>query len=99
MQTALRSLLILLLFVIHARAQFVEVTADIEITGWGPWFDPPMFEPHTWKVRCVVGTNSWLIASVGDSGAKEAWHFTGSNLITHIGAVGEFRTTAHTNDF
>ncbi len=78
----------------HAMGQFVELTAEIEITDWDGLFffdklnnwpgsagQPSIFTDRQ-KRHCVVGRNIWMIESEsGDS--KRTWWFTGTNIIQH----------------
>ena len=49
----------------QAAAQFVVLTAEMGITEWGgPRRD-------LWKVRCVVGTNSWQMDGEFLEGANQ----------------------------
>jgi hypothetical protein len=65
-------------------AQFVEVTAEMEMVRWdhGGQHEPPSPVLKTWRTRCVVGTNSWLMET-GFAPTRDAWLFNGSNLVTH----------------
>jgi hypothetical protein len=73
-----------------AAAQFVELTADIQTVHWYPgWTDHAarvVTEDH--KVRCVVGTNSWLIEREPAGLTRDAWWFTGSNVVSYCVVVG-----------
>jgi hypothetical protein len=68
-------LLCLLFSLSQAAAQFVVLTAEMEITEWGgPRRD-------LWAVRCVVGTNSWQMEGEFLEGAKSSCWITGNRLI------------------
>src|SRR5215213_10028319 len=107
------SLLLLAAFVRTGNAEpaFVDLTADIEITSWGnsAYDNPPMFRSTLWKVRCVVGTNAWLITASNQvhkvSGEIDfyAWRYTGSSLVRQWSAGAparpmETRTSAFNGD-
>jgi hypothetical protein len=79
-------LLVSLFWIAAARGQFVDVTADIEMVSWGASLqdDPAMFVPYMWKVRCVVGTNCWLISATKNGTFPETWFYTGSNLVHQV---------------
>lgn len=77
-------LLIVLLFTVSVQAQFVELTANINLTVWsGGNDDPPLYDTSSRQVKCVVGTNSWLIAA-DESARTETWWYTGSNLVLRV---------------
>lgn len=38
---------------------------------------------RTRHVRCLVGTNAWLI-EMDDETSKNTWWFTGTNMIWHV---------------
>ena len=68
-----------LLIAIQATpAQYVELTADIETVVHERGTTP---RPQTWKVRCVVGTNTWYMEGEFVKDTKTSWWFTGTNLI------------------
>jgi hypothetical protein len=64
----------LLTFSRHGNAQFVELSTEIEIGGG--------LGSRTWvsALRCVVGTNTWLMESDYTKAIKSTWWFTGTNL-------------------
>jgi hypothetical protein len=68
-----------------AAAQFVELTADIQTVRWaGPYNQkPPSVQTRNFTVRCVVGANSWLIEPEASAIARDAWWFTGSNIVAY----------------
>src|SRR5438105_12935572 len=75
-------LLVALLASTPARADFVDLTADLETTSWS-WYDaPPMVSTRMWNLHCIVGTNTWLITASGKGVPKETWWYTGSNLVS-----------------
>jgi hypothetical protein len=84
-----------------ADAAFVDVSADLEITSWGnsAYDNPPMFRSTLWKVRCVVGTNSWLISAAEAGGAAYTWHYTGSNLVKVMPRGGSGKAARRTMEF
>jgi hypothetical protein len=74
-------------------AQFVELTAELEINDWSYWFfeDKLGFAARIGKapntvfttnapIRCVVGTNTWMMENDFGNGKLTRW-FTGSNII------------------
>lgn len=74
--------------------QFVEITAEIEITDWDGLFffnklnkwpgsagQPSIFTDRQ-KRRCVVGSNIWMIESESGESKVTRW-FTGTNIIQH----------------
>jgi len=61
-----------------AMAQFVEVTADIEIIDWSNHASH-----RSWTVRCLVGTNSWQIDDDFYLGGHNTYWFTGTNIVEH----------------
>jgi len=68
-------------------AQFVELTSEIETFIW-PFRDATgettdNLTSRTWTIRCVLGTNSWLIEGDFIANGKETWWFTGTNMIRH----------------
>ena len=63
----------------QARAQFVTVTASVEVTYWGR----EAAVPYLWNVRCVVGTNSWQMDGDFSSNSQTTYWFTGTNIIEH----------------
>jgi hypothetical protein len=65
-------------------AQFVEVTAELEMVRWnyGGQHEPPSAVWKTWRTRCVVGTNSWLMETEF-APARHAWLFNGSSVIAY----------------
>jgi hypothetical protein len=73
-----------LLGVTSAHAEFVHLTADIELTSWTSYDDPPQYVTVTSKVECIVGTNTWWLKSSAVEGANETWWYTGSNLVWQV---------------
>jgi hypothetical protein len=78
------------------REQFVELTTEIEVEDWSYWFwrDPENLKTKknapsifrtgmapNFAIRCVVGTNGWLMEGPFSSNAKVAYWFTGSNIV------------------
>lgn len=90
------ALLLLALPLSGSSAQFVELTAEIELNDWDyPFFfdrtvstskpdapKPPSLFRTNGLVRCVVGTNTWLIEVPNQNGRRMYW-FTGTNLIQY----------------
>jgi hypothetical protein len=66
-------------------AQFVELTAKIETVRWSDGYKDkaPSVQTRNWTTRCVVGTNGWLIEQDSGETSRDAWWFTGSNIIAH----------------
>jgi hypothetical protein len=58
----------------NSSAQFVELSADVEVRGG--------LGSHSSvaSLRCVVGTNTWLMESDYTKAIKSTWWFTGTNL-------------------
>jgi hypothetical protein len=106
MGPACASLLSLLCFasLVHGRAaQFVELTAEIEVIDWSYlfWVDRENL-PRSGKekeslfpkwqgppIRCVVGTNRWMIEGPFARTANVAYWFTGTNIIKRTEITGE----------
>ncbi len=78
----------------RAMGQFVELTAEVEITDWDGLFffdklgrwpglagQPSIFTGGQQR-RCVVGLNTWMIASEWGDSKVTRW-FTGTNIIQH----------------
>ena len=66
-------------------AQSVELTSEIETIIW-PFKDATgeivdQINQRTWTIRCVVGTDTWLIEGDFIANGKETWWFTGTNMI------------------
>src|SRR6186997_2794906 len=64
-------------------AQFVEVTADIEVTNWHYQEETglPLKNNRTFSVRCVVGTDTWLIERNSTTGPQESVWFMEGKII------------------
>ena len=89
--------MICLLFPLHCEAeQFVELTAEIDFDDWDyrlfkdrinndpgqtHLMLPSIFTTNS-SVRCVVGTNTWMIEFDSEN-AKTTYWFTGTNIIEH----------------
>ncbi len=74
----------LLLSMQRGEAQFVNLTTEIQTVRWvyHGTNKPPTIQTKNWTMRCVVGTNSWLIE--GDFfPAVHSWLFSGSNIVAH----------------
>jgi len=63
----------------QARAQFVTVTASVEVTYW----DRQAAASYLCNVQCVVGTNSWQMDGDFSSNSQTTYWFTGTNIIEH----------------
>jgi hypothetical protein len=63
-----------------ARAQFVGLTADVEVGVW----NPKGVRTRTTTIHCVVGTNAWQMDGDFAANARESYLFTGTNLIENI---------------
>jgi hypothetical protein len=86
----------LLLPVRLVAAEYVELTAELQIDSWAFWFlqnketssaelretTNTVFTP-SWPVRCVVGSNTWMIENdyTEQTGQKVTRWFTGTNII------------------
>src|SRR5687767_8679382 len=81
---------------IGVAEQFVELRTEIEVEDWSYWFwrDPENLKrkeiaPSIFRtsmatgfaIRCVVGTNSWLMEGPFASNSKVAYWFTGTNIV------------------
>lgn len=68
----------------HAKAQFVNLTTEIQTVLWvyHGTNKPPTVQTKSWTTQCVVGTNTWLIEGEFFP-ARHAWWFTGSNIVAH----------------
>ena len=64
-------------------AQFVEVAAEFEITSWRYQEETglPMKRNQAYAVRCVVGTNMWLIENRSRTNATESVWFMDGKII------------------
>ena len=73
----------LLLAVMNLPAQFVEVEAIIDVTSWR--YDEgtglPLKNSRSFSVRCVVGTNTWLIESQSQTNLKQSAWFAEGKII------------------
>jgi hypothetical protein len=92
---ACASVLSLFYFASHVRAgeaQFIELTAEIEVVDWSYmfWTDRenlprrPTSLFTKWEgppIRCAVGTNSWMIEGPPLRNASVTHWFTGTNII------------------
>ena len=76
----------LLLAVLAPAAQFVEVAADFEITSWRYQEETglPLKNRLAYSVRCVVGTNAWLIENHARTNFSESVWFVDGNIIRQI---------------
>jgi hypothetical protein len=73
----------LLLSVSARAAQFVEVAAEIEITSWRYQEETglPLKKSRAYPVRCVVGTNMWLIENHSRTNVTESVWFVDGKII------------------
>ncbi|MEY2410628.1 MAG: hypothetical protein QOF48_3298 [Verrucomicrobiota bacterium] len=71
--------ILLLLPFCCGSAQFIEVIANIEVS----WSRKGAVFLRTNTVRCVVGTNTWLLEGDFPANANETFWFTGTNIIRH----------------
>jgi hypothetical protein len=73
----------LLLSVSARAAQFVEVAAEIEITTWRYQEETglPLKKSRTYPVRCVVGTNMWLIENHSRTNVTESVWFVDGKIV------------------
>ena len=99
---------LLVLLPLHCgAAQFVELTAEIDFNDWDSPFlidranrnleknslNLPSIFHANYAVRCVVGTNTWLIERDARNGKQSYW-FTGTNFIAHsVNSQTSDRTT------
>ena len=60
-----------------ARAQFVDLKAEVEVSDWNPK------GVRTWNsaIHCAVGTNSWQMDGDFSRNSSVTYRFTGTNLI------------------
>jgi hypothetical protein len=76
----------LLLFIRHALGQYIEITAEIEITALRS--DQPDAESkaktRTFSVLCLIGTNLWRIENDSAKGGISRWLFDGTNIYESI---------------
>jgi hypothetical protein len=94
-QAQRRALMVcLLLPLLCGAAQFVELTAEIELNDWDYWFFsdrigkypgeagvPSIFSESQTR-RCVVGENTWMIESDFPTFDVTRW-FTGTNIVEY----------------
>jgi hypothetical protein len=73
----------LLLSLSVPAAQFVEVAAEIEITSWRYQEETglPLKKSRTYPMRCVVGTNMWLIENHSRTNVTESVWFVDGKII------------------
>ena len=64
-------------------AQFVEVAAEFEITSWRYQEETglPLKKSRTYPVRCVVGTNMWLIENHSRTNVTESVWFVDGKIV------------------
>jgi len=60
-----------------ARAQFVDIKSEVEVTRW----NPTSVKTWTTEIHCVVGTNSWQIDGDFILNGRETYQFTGTNIV------------------
>src|SRR5690242_8313435 len=68
-----------LLSIQKVNAQFVDLTAEIEVTAR----PSNRLSTYTTAVHCVVGTNSWEMDSVLGTIRSKSW-FTGAKILESI---------------
>jgi hypothetical protein len=61
---------------LQQATQFIELNARIEIESW------PTIAGSARDVRCVIGTNQWLIAGAFFQDRHEVARFTGTNIVS-----------------
>jgi hypothetical protein len=73
----------LMLSVSAPAAQFVEVAAEIEMTTWRYQEETglPLKKSRTYPVRCVVGTNMWLIENHSRTNVTESVWFVDGKIV------------------
>ena len=73
----------LLLATVAPAAQFVEVAAEMEMTSWRYQEETglPLKKSRTFSVRCVVGTNTWLIENHARTNVIESIWFVGGTIV------------------
>jgi hypothetical protein len=72
------------LFAVAAPAQqFVEITAELELTTWSYQEETgfPLKKTRVWPTRCVVGTNAWLIQKLSNTNFTEDIWFMDGKII------------------
>jgi hypothetical protein len=74
------------LLALPAAAQFVEVTARLEITNWQYQAETglPLKSTRTASVRCVVSTNEWLVEHQPRTNTTDSTWFMNRKLIRQI---------------
>jgi hypothetical protein len=87
-------------------AQYVELTAEMEINDWNYWFvqDQRGFTNHTGEpvsiftkaatVHCVVDTNAWLMEGDFYRNSNVTRWFTGTNITEHGVVTQELAATS-----
>ncbi len=70
----------------HAAAQWVEISADIEITSYrgGDAKAAANAIPRTISEVCTVGANEWRIENNHVRGGEEKWCFDGTNVYNSV---------------
>jgi hypothetical protein len=77
------ALLLCLLFQVRdGAAQFVEISAQIELTSYrsGQTNAEAGAKPRTISVTCIIGTNEWRIENDWSQNAVVKWFFDGTNV-------------------
>jgi hypothetical protein len=59
----------------HAAGQFVDLVTEVQLYNWGS------NRAVVSQVRCLVGTNSWLMEGDFIRNGRQTWWFTGTNLV------------------
>src|ERR1051326_3466626 len=87
---AQRSLLLLVVSLVtpaqRATAQFVELSAEIEITSYrsGQTNAEANPKPRLISVVCMTGTNRWRIENVWSQNSVSQWVFDGTNVYESV---------------
>jgi hypothetical protein len=69
----------ILLSIFQVNAQYIHVTAEIEVTDWNPGSATSRLR----TVHCVVGTNTWQMDGDFISDEQTTYWFTGTNILEH----------------
>jgi hypothetical protein len=74
---------VLLLLCSAQAAQFVEVEATIDVTGWRFQEETglPLKSSRNYSVRCVVGTNTWLVENRATNGVSTSTWFVDGKIV------------------
>src|SRR5437016_6098599 len=79
-------LLCLVLPVHHGAAQFVEISAEIELINYrsGQTNAEATAKPRIISVVCITGTNDWRIENDWSQNGVNKWFFDGTNVYESI---------------